>query len=173
MRPFQLSRPILSWANTVWKAHKRFARIFLTAETSQVIFCSLKCWFSLQGRQPGELNLVSTEPPGNEDSEYVFKIVLAHTVCEWNSNTKCLATQLSTSWGGGAKCDKLAYRGSGNSSTLEFDENDGFLTASLGPCMGHTLRLFLYTFHLKKDTKESFWKKMPEVRIELDKMLQD
>jgi hypothetical protein len=37
------------------------------------------------------------------------------------------------------------------------------------PVMGHTL-IFFYTFHLKKDTKNSF-KKRPEVRIKPDKML--
>jgi hypothetical protein len=38
--------------------------------------------------------------------------------------------------------------------------------------MGHTLRLF-FIFDLKKDTNDDLCKKMPKVRIEQDKMLND
>jgi hypothetical protein len=37
----------------------------------------------------------------------------------------------------------------------EFDENNIFFTNSCDPDMAHTLKLF-YTFHHKKDTKDSF-----------------
>jgi hypothetical protein len=43
----------------------------------------------------------------------------------------------------------------GIATLLEFGENDRFLTASCGPYMSHTLKL-LYTFYLKRDTKDGF-----------------
>jgi hypothetical protein len=63
-----------------------------------------------------ELKLVSLEPPGNEDSEYVLKIF--YHVCERNSNAKHLAKPFSTFEGGGVLWNKSAQRGSGNFNTL-------------------------------------------------------
>jgi hypothetical protein len=54
----------------------------------------------------------------------------------------------------------------------EFDKNDGFFTTSCDPYMGHTFRLFVYTFHPRRNTIYGF-KKMPKVIIKLDKMLKD
>jgi hypothetical protein len=54
----------------------------------------------------------------------------------------------------------------------EFHENYRFSTAYCDPYMGHTLRLF-YTFHHKKGHKGLLLRKMPKVRIKLDKMLKD
>jgi hypothetical protein len=44
---------------------------------------------------------------------------------------------------------------------FEFDENDGFFSASCDPYMGHTLGLF-DTFHHKNDTKDGFYDKCPK-----------
>jgi hypothetical protein len=61
----------------------------------------------------------------------------------------------------------LTHRGSGIATLYECDENEGFFTACCDPYMGHTPRLFFYTFPLKKIQRI----KMPEVRIKLDKSL--
>jgi hypothetical protein len=55
---------------------------------------------------------------------------------------------------------------------LEFYEKDRFLTASCGPYMSHSLKLF-YTFHLKNKKKLWFLRKLFEVRIKLHKPLKD
>jgi hypothetical protein len=73
--------------------------------------------------------------------------------------------------GGGHCRTKWPTKVVGIATILVFDENYGILTVSCGPYMGHTLRLF-YTFHLNKDTKNSF-KKIPEIRIGQDKMPTD
>jgi hypothetical protein len=49
----------------------------------------------------------------------------------------------------------VALRDMDIASLCEFDENDRFFTTSFDPSMGHTFRLS-YTFHPKKDTKDSF-----------------
>ncbi len=62
----------------------------------------------------------------------------------------------SLGWGGGG-CGKNWPTEVGEIAILfEFDENDGFFTASCDQYMGHTLRLFFYTFHHKNDTKDVF-----------------
>jgi hypothetical protein len=43
----------------------------------------------------------------------------------------------------------------GIATLLEFDENDQFRTASCGPYMSHTLKLF-HTLYLNKETKDGF-----------------
>jgi hypothetical protein len=59
-----------------------------------------------------------------------------------------MATPFSTALGGRGR-----YGTNWPTEVLEiatlygFDENDRFFTASCEPYMGHTLRLFFYTFH--------------------------
>jgi hypothetical protein len=61
-------------------------------------------------------------------------------------------------WGEGGIVGQIAHRGSGNivATLYEFDENDRFFTASCDPYVGHTPRLFFYTFHHKNDVKDGF-----------------
>jgi hypothetical protein len=54
----------------------------------------------------------------------------------------------------------------------EFYENDGFFTTSCDPYMGHTFRLSFTHFTLKRIQRMAF-KNIPEVIINLDKMLKD
>ncbi len=54
----------------------------------------------------------------------------------------------------------------------ESAENDRFFTSFCDPYMGHTFRLF-YTVHPKKEYKEWLLRKIPEVKIKLDKRLND
>ncbi len=58
------------------KTPKRFARSFLAPETAWIVFFTLNDDCSTQDR-PRDLTLVSLEPSGNRDSEYVFKIFIA------------------------------------------------------------------------------------------------
>jgi hypothetical protein len=50
-------------------------------------------------------------------------------------------------------------------------ENYRFFSMSRDPYKGHTLKVFFYTCHVKKNKKDGFWRKMPEVRKKLDKIL--
>jgi hypothetical protein len=101
---------------------------------------------------------VSLELPGNEHSDYVFKIFLH--VCEQNRNAKCPATPFSWVGGGWGHCGTNWTTEVVEIATLyEFDENTRFFITSCDPYMDHILRLFIYTFHHKKDTKDGFQEK--------------
>ncbi len=84
-----------------------------------------------------KLKLVSLEPPGNKDPEYVFKIVLSCLWTKWQRKTFGDNIEIATIY--------------------ELGENYRFFTTSSDPYVGHNLRRF-YTFHLKKDTNDGFGK---------------
>ncbi len=140
---FQFSRLILSWTIAVWRHKNNLWKAFWwpkQAETSWIILCGLK-WRLLMQERPRELKLVSLESPWNEDSEYIFKIVLSRLWTKWQR--KKTSNIILHNLGGGGCCGtSWPTEGVRIVTLCEFDENNRFLTASCGPYMGHTLRLF-------------------------------
>jgi hypothetical protein len=96
----QFSSPGLSWAIIVWR-HKNDSREAFRwqkpAETSWIV---LNGDFSAQEKTKG-LKALSLEPPQNEDSEYVFKIVIA---CIWTKHQRKMSVDTIFNNFGGQGC---------------------------------------------------------------------
>jgi hypothetical protein len=142
-------------------------RFLVPKRSSRIVSAASNNDSSAQNR-PRELKLMSLEPSGNEDYQYVFKIVLACLLTKRQCNT----IFQSLLGGGRALWDKLAHRGSGNGNI--FVNLMKMIDSSL-PSVTHiwvTLSDFFTHFTLKRIPRMAF-KKIPEVIIKLDKMFQD